>query len=613
MTFTSIDLLKASTPLSGEIYDVLGYYTPGDGGGGSFYWDAGSTAIPESGMIVASNSFTTGRWMRLYSSPVNIRWFGAKSEVNFDNAPAIQAAINYCSRPWLDPADPIGTRWAWISPIQLTSIYVPKGIFEVHQTIILNPYTKIFGDSSPSTITTENQGAVLQAVSFTGYMFDTANLRFSDLTRQQSLYLTQGSDLDNLDYAYVTNIEFDSITFLKKNTTPGVHNFMGYLKLSGATNSRITHCMFRYGNFPIVINCSWDWVIEDCFIQPEICGIVLYRAITQGVVTRTEVAGHYIKSSFEAGLPFGFSTPGNINYGKACGIYQEQSNARLQHCVIEFGFPTAIISNFAAGTIDDIYIEGIVETAYMHISCPNLDYRLGYTVISVPLFNLSGFSKGNIYFNGLQDSIASLGTVDPSSTMKVFNILCHNLVLPKGMEQGDDYAQSVSGDIYSVLKSQLNKKLTATGAISHGTDDINLSGKLVLKSGINGQTAFSVSKHVFYFGYELEFENLNITLTTGLAEWISFISGYATVKFNNCNITLASGQHLFGNLAATRSYVKIYFKDCVVTSASPTALFNTMIAAYQGLDVEVYNIRSTFTNITVQSQSPLLEIKYKNF
>mgnify|MGYP003913475239 CR=1 FL=1 len=609
MTFASIDLLRSSTPQSGEIYDVLGYYIPGDGGGGSFYWDSSSTETPESGMIVTNDNYATGRWIRLYSGPVNIRWFGAKSEVMFDNAPAIQAAINYCSRPWIDPANPIGSQWAWISPIQLTSIYIPKGVFEVHQTIILNPYTKIFGESSPSTITTENQGSVLLADSFTGYMFDTANLRFSDLSRLLGNYLT-GPDVDNLEYAYVSNIEFDSITFLKKNAT---HSFMGYLKLSGATNSRIRHCMFRYSNFPIVINCSWDWVVEDCFIQPEICGIVLYKSITQGVVTRTEVAGHYAKSSPGLGLPFGFSTPGSVNYGKNCGIYQEESNARIHHNVIEYGFHSAIISNFAAGTIDDIYIEGITETGYMHSSCPNLDYRLGYTYIGVPLFNLSGFSKGNIYFNGLQDYIQSLGTVDPSSTMKVFNILRHNLALPKGIEQGDDYAQTISGDIYSIINNQLNQKLTATSAITFATDDLNLSGKLVIRSGTNGRIPFSISKHIFYFGYELEFEDLDITLNSGVTEWISFISGYATVKFTRCNITIGSGQHLFGNLAATRSLVKIYFTECTVTGTDSTDLFNTMYPAYQGLDVEVYNIRSTFTNVSVQPQSPLLEIKYKNF
>ncbi|WP_343693190.1 hypothetical protein [Chitinophaga sp.] len=76
---------------------------------------------------------------------------------------------------------------------------------------------------------------------------------------------------------------------------------------------------------------------------------------------------------------------------------------------------------------------------------------------------------------------------------------------------------------------------------------------------------------------------------------------------------VASGQHVFGNLAATRSFVKIYFTECTVKGTTSTSLFNTMYAAYQGLDVEVYNIRSTFTNVMVNAQSPLLEIKYKNF
>lgn len=617
MTFNSIDSLKTSTttPQPNEVCTLLGYYKPGDGGNGTFYWDSQSSESVESGMTVAINGIPTGRWKRLYSGPVNICWFGAKATTGFDNAPAIQAAINYCSRPWYDPSNIAGSMWAWISPIQLTSIYIPQGVFEVHQTIILNPYTKIFGESSPSTITTASQASVLLAVGFNGYMFDTANLNWKTLQRKTNIYI-EGKDLDNLDYAYVTNIEFDSISFLKQDGS----NIMGYLKLSGATNSRIMHCMFRYGNFPIVINASWDWVIEDCFIQPEVCGIVLYRTITSGIVTRTEVAGHYTKKTFEPGLPFGFSLPNGIGTGESfngsesCGIYQEESNAKISHCVIELGMHNGIASNNAAGIIENIYIEGITKVAYTQLNCPNLDYSLGYLAIpDKPLLNFYGFSKARIYFNGLNQLLQSLGTVDPSSAIKLYNIPDPNMLVPKGIELQGFYEQTVSAEIYPTLHYQLDKKLIAINDIVLGYDDINLGQALILKNGTTAPLInFSSTKHIFYFGNDLTFDGLQITLNN-LPELISFVSGAANVTFRNCKINLSGNAHLFGNLYATRSLVKIYFIDCTISSPIPTNLFNVMDPNWEGLDVEIYKVRSTFTNINVQSQSPLLEIRYKNF
>jgi hypothetical protein len=617
MTFDSVNSLRTSlvAPQPNEECTLLGYYQPGDGGAGTFYWDNLSSEQVESGMVVSVNGISTGRWKRLYSGPVNICWFGAKATTGFDNAPAIQAAINYCSRPWYDPSDVEGSRWAWISPIQLTSIYVPSGVFEVHQTIILNPYTKIFGESSPSTITTASQGSVLLAVGFSGYMFDTANLNWHTLQRETNVYL-ESYDLDGFNYAYVTNIEFDSLSFFKKEGS----NIMGYLKLSGATHSRIRHCMFRHGNFPIVINASWNWVIEDCFVQPEVCGIVLYRSITTGMVTRTEVAGHYTKQTFEPGLPFGFSLPNGVGEGQSfngsesCGIYQEQSNARISHCVIEIGMHNGIASKDAGGIIENNYIESITKVAYTQLHCPTLDYQLGYLAIpDKPLLNFYGFSKARIYFSGLNQLLLSLGTVDPSSAIKLYNIPDPNMDIPKGIELQGFYEKTVSDEIYPALRYPLDKRLIATKDIFLKQADINLGDKLVLENGTASQINFTSSKHIFYFGDELIFDRLHIVLDSTCPELLSFVSGAADVTFRNCTISLTGNAHLFGNLFATRSLVKIYFIDCTISSPVTTDLFNVMNPNWEGMDVEIYKIRSAFTNINVQAQSPLLEIKYKNF
>jgi hypothetical protein len=77
---------------------VLGYYAPGDGGGGIFSWsltsgtdDGGTVIVPVA--VGGGKPGTVGLcWERLYSGPPNVRWFGA-SPNNSDNQTSIAWAI----------------------------------------------------------------------------------------------------------------------------------------------------------------------------------------------------------------------------------------------------------------------------------------------------------------------------------------------------------------------------------------------------------------------------------------------------------------------------------------------------------------------------------------
>jgi len=87
----SIAALKALTPSAGDAVNVLGYAAAGDGGGGTFYYDGSSSATENGGTIIAPNS-GGGRWIRVYSGPINVRWFGAKGDGVTNDTSAVQAA-----------------------------------------------------------------------------------------------------------------------------------------------------------------------------------------------------------------------------------------------------------------------------------------------------------------------------------------------------------------------------------------------------------------------------------------------------------------------------------------------------------------------------------------
>lgn len=66
-TVAELLLLPVGSVVSGAPHRtalVLGYHAPNDGGGGLFYWDAGSTLTPDRGTIFRSLSSPTGRWLR---------------------------------------------------------------------------------------------------------------------------------------------------------------------------------------------------------------------------------------------------------------------------------------------------------------------------------------------------------------------------------------------------------------------------------------------------------------------------------------------------------------------------------------------------------------------
>jgi hypothetical protein len=133
---------------NGDVRTVLGYHAIGDGGGGLFRFDSGSSAEDDRGTTIAPIKGTgprkrAGRWIRLYSGPLNVKWFGAKGDGTGNDAPFIQAAI--------DKLAPQGTPGG---VIHLTGgvVYLPRGTYRTTSTINLRTQIELRGDGWSSLI-----------------------------------------------------------------------------------------------------------------------------------------------------------------------------------------------------------------------------------------------------------------------------------------------------------------------------------------------------------------------------------------------------------------------------------------------------------------------------
>jgi hypothetical protein len=152
---------------------VLGYYTPGDRGGGLFQWDGASSGTPDGGRYF-TNPYTSGRWVRMLNGEVaNVKMWGAKGNWEtwhmtaaqaHDDTTNIQNAVTACG-------------------YGLTGkLLFPAGTYKVTDTIVFPSQLNISGEGQG------NNTAVVMPAGINKDIFQTAH---ASRTLKGGLYATE--------------------------------------------------------------------------------------------------------------------------------------------------------------------------------------------------------------------------------------------------------------------------------------------------------------------------------------------------------------------------------------------------------------------------------------
>jgi hypothetical protein len=121
------------------LVNMLGYYDPNDGGGGTFFYDDTSTAVDNAGTIIKPASVSgPGRWKRIFDREVNVLWFGAKRDNSADASLAINAAIK--------AAKPSNIMAVYDQAGGYGIVYIPGGVYKMNSTIRIRKQITITGE-----------------------------------------------------------------------------------------------------------------------------------------------------------------------------------------------------------------------------------------------------------------------------------------------------------------------------------------------------------------------------------------------------------------------------------------------------------------------------------
>lgn len=405
-SITALKAVSVTALTNGYLAFVAGYSLPNDRLGGMFAYDSASSETENIGTIVAPNS-GTGRWKRIYSGALNLKWFGAKGDGVTDDSTAVQAALDFVG-------------------IAGGKVFVPAGRYLLNTAILLpvtDKQVSIEGENERASVFVSGITSVTATAMFKGIglIGNRCYVRLQNLALEgnsaanvHGIYLIYGTPFSDFRNILITGF-VDGIR-LAKNYRCTLDNVQSILNTNGATigldlagagatcnainvlggrfDSNTGKGLYFYGCRNVVVNGS---DVENCGVDglraDYVFGLSVHALYSEGSTNAHFVGGAHYNITNSWGVVLDGLNVSNWYAGNTLISIADSSGVSINGFVCEKGIGatstvagTAITISASQGVVlNGGYIRnianGVVITANgrVQMNLPAFDY------VTVPL------------------------------------------------------------------------------------------------------------------------------------------------------------------------------------------------------------------------------------
>jgi len=457
---------------------VGGYWAIGDGGGGMFYWEISSSSgdngvtPTQPGTIIVPTGSTSGRWVRVYSGPINVRWFGARGQgTDIDDAPAINKAIS-------------------VAGASRAAVFIPRGIYRLDAALNMSfAFVRLHGEGEGATFL-QKVGTSAETIVFKSTSVGCEVAYLSINPRGDSIQTTGGA----IRFSEPMGVAYIKLSNLLINAFQGiVVEGSGFARGIGTSISEVTieRIKIHYANKGIKTCYAINWTLENIILEATVPAEPGSNIL--GVWIDTETEGCIFNSIFSLGGEHCWRIARSINIETND---RGPSENRFYSCIGDNGTVSCIyISSLHRGIFTNCWCSTQIETSDAAVVMDNLDIW-GVQWVSSQIVNVIG--------HGIK-VLAATSFAIINSTFSEWNLnnLAHSAVLvhPNARTNfsiiGNQFIRDTDFGTHSnfatitVTSGKYNRYIISNNMSYSGTDVLNMGIGALDKVSDAGSAAFS--------------------------------------------------------------------------------------------------------------------------